>query len=508
MAKTPKKELFLDANLFETRLAVTEDEKLTEFLVERRADRGYSGNIYKGKIVRVLPGMQAAFVEIGLDRTAFLHVSDVLDKTEHRKKTAKTSDKEKENTGKKPGARSRRDPSDLPRIQDLLNQGQDILVQVEKEPIGDKGARLTSYVSLPGRYLVLMPTHGKIAISRRISDPRERRRLRDMVRSFRPPGFGFIIRTVCVGRSTEEIQADMEFLVKLWGKVSAEMNNKPTPSLLYEELDLTLRTIRDTLGPDVSRLMIDSREEYERADNFMQEYLPITRGKVECHDGKESMFDAYGIEVELTKALERKVWLPSGGFLVMDQMEALTAIDVNTGKYVGKKNSEQTILKTNLEAIDEVVHQLKLRNIGGIIVIDFIDMEKTENREKVYKTLKLALKRDKARTNILKISDLGIVEMTRKRTRESLSQALLEPCPYCDGNALVKDRDTVAMEIFRDLLRELPTRRLKTLVYVSPLVAERLKEPGGVIEELKKRFRRKVVIKPVDTFHQEEYEIV
>ena len=505
MVKTSKKkELFLDSNPFETRLALCENDRLAEFIVERVSGRGISGNIYKGKVVRVLPGMQAAFVEVGLERTAFLHVSDVMSMPD--------DDEDGGNGSSKASSGSYKEP----RIQDLLKHGQEVLVQVEKEPIGTKGARLTAYPSIPGRYLVLIPTHEKVAISRRIDDDRERRRLKDMVRKLRPPGFGFIIRTVCVGKSTQEIQSDMEYLVKLWKGIEREMQTRQAPALLTGELDLTLRTIRDTLSPEISRFVIDSKEEYEKAAGFIRDYLPELTGRVEEYKGEvspshsqtQSMFDAYGIEVELTKALEKKAWLPSGGFLVLDQMEALTAIDVNTGKYVGKKNSEQTILKTNLEAVKEVVRQLRLRNIGGIIVIDFIDMEKHANRDKVYNTLKLALKSDKAKTNIFKISELGIVEMTRKRTRESLAQSLLETCTYCDGSGLVKGIDTVLIEIYRDLMHELAIRRGKTIMYTNPMIAERLKEKGGVVELLTKQLKKKIIVKVVDTFHQEEYEIV
>lgn len=487
----PEKEILIDSNPFETRLAVVENDLLTEFYVERKRDRGISGNIYKGKVVRVLPGMQAAFVDVGLERTAFLHVSDVLENVEF------FEEEEKEERGR------------VPRIQDLLVEGQEVLVQAEREPMGTKGARLTAYVALPGRYLVLMPTHAKVGVSRRISEERERRRLRGIVSRLKPPGCGFIIRTVCEGRETREIMMDMEFLLKLWQTVSKKTEETKAPALIYEEVDLALRTIRDTLDEGVKRVVIDSKEEYDRVMKFVSEFMPELKGKIEPHTAIEPLFDLKGVEVEIARALSRKVWLPSGGHIVIDQMEALTAIDVNTGKYVGRKDSEATILKTNLEAAGEVVHQLKLRNIGGIIVIDFIDMAREPNREKVYRTLKDALKPDKARTNILKISELGIVEMTRKRTRESITQSLLESCPYCEGNGYVKGKDTMMVEIYRDLEKELSRKRGKTVVYANPRVAERLKaDEGGVFAELAKHLKKRLSIKSVDTFHQEEYEIV
>ena len=486
-----KRNILIDSNPFETRMALLEDDKLVEFYVERPEDRGITGNIYKGRIVRVLPGMQAAFVEVGLDRTAFLHVSDV-----------KASFDDLDDDGPRSDGRG----GQIPRIQDMIKQGEEVMVQVAKEPIGTKGARVTSYVSLPGRFLVLMPTYERIGVSRRISDDKERRRLRDIVKSCRPEGYGFIVRTVCDGVSKEEIQADMDFLVRLWQGIVKNKGTSPNPSLLYEELDLTLRTLRDKFSRG-DRLTIGSRVEYDRVSEFVGEFMPSIGSSVKLHKNADMIFDAYGVDLDIERALSNKVWLKSGGSLVIDQMEALTAIDVNTGKYVGKKNSEDTILKTNLESALEVVYQLRLRNIGGIIVIDFIDMMKAANREKVYSTLKAALKVDKARTNILKISELGIVEMTRKRTRESLSQSLGETCHYCGGSGVIKAKDTVVMEIYRQLRAELPDmKRSKALLFVNPAIAERLDE-SGVIRDMERATGKHIVVKSVDVFHQEEFDL-
>ena len=486
------KEILINTSPFETRVALVDGGRLVEFYVEREKERGVTGNIYKGKVVRVLPGMQAAFVDIGLDRTAFLHVTDIGELI--------YEDIEEYIDERGAGAA---------RIQDILREGQEVMVQVAKEPMGTKGARVTSYISLPGRYLVLMPTYDKVGVSRRIESERERRRLKETVLKLRPKGYGFIIRTACEGMSRSAIKADMDFLLRLWRNILEKRDKSPETAILYEELDLTLRTVRNTFSFDFDRLIIDSEEEYRRIMQFIEEFMPELKRRVELYKGKEPLFDAYGIEIELTEALEKKVWLRSGGFIVIDQMEALTAIDVNTGKYVGKKDSEETILKSNLEAVDEIVYQLRLRNIGGIIVIDFIDMAKPSSREKVYNALKEALRADKARTNILKMSELGIVEMTRKRVRESLTQSLCEPCPYCGGNSVVKSKDTVIMEIYRELLRELPLRKRKALVYVNPSIYERLTgERAEVIEDLERRFKKKITIKSVDLFHQEQYEIV
>ncbi len=490
--KVPVKEILLDANPFEKRLSVLEDGVLVEFHIERRKDRTITGNIYKGRVVNVLPGMQAAFVDVGLERTAFLHVTDVLE----------TIDSLYEEFPKEiPRSQS-------PRIEKILKEGQDIIVQVEKEPVGTKGARLTSYITLPGRYLVLMPTYEKVGVSRKIEDERERKRLKNLVQRLKPSGYGFIIRTVCEGRRAEEIYSDMDYLVKLWESIKEKMASTEAPALLYEEPDLTLRAIRDMFTPNVKWFIIDSKEEYERAKAFTERFMPELASKVKLHTEDVPLFDTRGIEVELEKALSRTVYLPSGGYIVIDQMEALTAIDVNTGRYIGRRSSDETILRTNLEATREIVRQLKLRNIGGIIIIDFIDMARQADREKVYRTLREELGEDRARTNILKISELGIVEMTRKRIRESLQQSLLDKCPYCDGDGLVKRKDAVATEIYRELVRELPQKSGRVYLYVNPQIGELLQQKDGVIDEVRRRFKNKIVVVPVETFHREEYEIV
>ncbi len=494
--KKGTKEKIINANPFETRIAKVDDSKLVEFYVERKKDRGLTGNVYKGTVVRVLPGMQAAFVEVGLDRTSFLHVSDIADPT------ADFDEVVDRRRGRGKGE------FNVGRIQDKIKEGQKIIVQVAKEPIGTKGARVTCYVSLAGRYLVLMPTFSKIALSRRISDDKERRRLKKIVSELRPEGYSFIIRTVCEGASKENIKADMDYLVKLWQSIKFRCDNTNAPSRLYEELDLALRTVRDSFSVDIDKLVIDSKDEFERASNFVNEFMPALSDRLEHYIKEDPIFDAYGVEIEVSDALEKKVWLKNGGHIIIDQMEALTAIDVNTGKYVGKKNSEETVTRTNLEAVKEVVYQLRLRNIGGIIVIDFIDMGKPQNRSKVYNALLQALKQDKAKTNILKVSEFGIIEMTRKRTRESIGQSLCEPCHYCDGNGLVKARETIMMEIYRELKRELPHSRRKVQLYVNPKIADKFKEDFSILDDLQDSFKKKIVVKPVDLFHIEQFEIV
>ncbi|HBO84755.1 MAG: ribonuclease G [Deltaproteobacteria bacterium GWC2_42_11] len=498
-----KNEILINYNPFETRVALLESGRLVEFYVERAKDRSIVGNIYKGRVEKVLPGIQAAFVNMGLERTAFLHAADVYHGLEDFDEFIKSSEEEEPDTGARLKT-ARKTP-----IQDIIKEGQEILVQIAKEPIGEKGARITSHISLPGRQLVLMPTDNRIGVSRRISNEKERKRLKDIVLNLKPPDCGFIIRTACDGMKEQDIRRDMEYLVKLWDDILRRKGKTSAPAPLYHDLDITMRTIRDQFTSDIDKLIIDSEEEYKRALRFVEDFLPYLKPYVEFYDGVEPLFDSRGIEVEISAALERKVWLKSGGYIIIDQAEALTAIDVNTGKYVGKKTPEETVLKTNLEAVKEVVYQLRLRNIGGIIVVDFIDMEKEAHREKVYNALKEALKGDRARTNILKVSELGLVEMTRKRVRDNLSKVLCKPCHYCEGSGIIKSGITTIMAIYRELVKELPRiRRRKIYVYVNPVIAGLLySDESKVVEELEQRFKKKVFIKTVSNFHQEQYEV-
>src|SRR5262245_27376043 len=438
--------LVVNADGPETRVALIENGLLAELYIERRRERGIVGNIYKGRVKRVLPGMQAAFVDIGVDKAAFLYVADVRGAPEDFKSLFMDSDEDAKEDHK---ARERR----AARIEDLVKEGQEIMIQVAKGPIGTKVARSTAYVSLPGRNLVFMPTVNHVGISRRIGTEKERKRLRAIIESMRPEGAGFIVRTVAEGVSEKDLRADMDFLIKVWNSILKRNDTQRAPSLLYNDLDLLLRTVRDMLTAEVDKLIVDHKPEYERILKFVQAFMPDFVSKIELYTGREPIFDGYGIEVEIDRALERKVWLKSGGYLIIDQGEALTAVDVNTGKFVGKKNLEETITKNNLEACREVADQLRLRNIGGIIVVDFIDMDKEANREKVWKAFNEALAKDRSRSNVTKISELGLVEMTRKRTRESLARKLTEPCSYCEGKGYLKSKATICYEILRELRR-------------------------------------------------------
>jgi len=491
-------ELMINVTPQETRVALLEDRGLAEFYIERTKDRGIAGNIYKGKVVKVLPGMQAAFVDIGLEKAAFLYVSDVYGGMEDYEEMGFQG--EEMPTYFNPSAQ----------IEDLLSEGQEILVQVSKEPLGTKGTRVTSHITLPGRYLVFMPTVDHVGVSRRIRDEKERRRLREIIQTIKSPSSGFIVRTASEGAEPDEIRNDMEFLLRIWNNIQKKKENSTAPSLLHNDLTMVLRVIRDILSPQVNRIIIDSKEEYENIISFINTYMPKQKYDITLYEKKEPIFDAYGIEIEIDKMLGRKVWLKSGGYIVIDMCEALVAIDVNTGRYVGKRNVADTILKTNLEAAKEIAYQLRLRNIGGIIIIDFIDMEREGDREKVYQTLEEAIRKDRRKTNIFKISELGLVEMTRKRTRENISRILSEPCPYCDGGGLIKSKTTVCYDIFREIERT--SSKLgghSIVVEAHPEVADLLyEEERSGVEELERKLNKKIVVKGKAGFHQEQFNII
>jgi ribonuclease G len=496
-------EIIVNAGREETRVALLENGLVTEIYIDRKKDRGIAGNVYKGRVMKVLPGMQAAFIDVGLEKSAFLYVGDVFDSASEY---APMMDDE----GLELEVESKRKRSHARTIEDLLQEGQEILVQVSKEPISTKGARVTTYISIPGRYLVMMPGINHIGVSRRIEKGEERKRLREIVERLRKPNTGYIIRTASEGRSEEDFTADIEFLSRLWENILKKKEKTSAPALLHNELDLIFRVIRDVFTKDIDRMVIDAPEEYQRVREFVDSYIPQLNRYVKLYDHDEPVFDHHGVEIEISRALGRKVWLKSGGYIIIDQTEALTTIDINTGRYVGKRTLEDTILKTNLEAVREVAYQLRLRNIGGIIILDFIDMEREDNRRKVYAALQEALVRDKAKTTISHISPLGLIEMTRKRIRESLGRTLCEPCPYCDGRGYVKSSRTICYEVLRELRRAFTgAEEKKALVTVNSVVADMLydEEREGV-EALEKEFQKKIVIKADPNLHQEQYEVV
>src|SRR5205823_5780019 len=398
-------------------------------------------------------------------------------------------------------------------IQDLLKEGDEVLVQVVKDPIGTKGAGITCHISLPGRHLVFMPTVDHVGISRRIENEKERRRLRELVDRYRPPGTGFIVRTVAENEPEEKLTADIKFLLGLWNEVGKKRENLRAPALVHPDLDLVLRSVRDLFSDDVSKLVIDDRAEFERVRTFVADVAPELRDAVELYTGDEPIFDEFGIEQELQKAQNRKVWLKSGGYIIIDQTEALVAIDVNSGRYVGKKGAgaslEDTITKINCEAAKEIVYQLRLRNIGGIIIIDFIDMDKGANREKVFKTLQEALAVDRAKTNVLKISDIGLVEMTRKRVRESITRQTTEICPTCDGRGHVRSKTTMAYDIMREVQRAAGKHREDQLVVsCHPDVAKLLQGPEReAMRLLMMKLNKSITVRPQPQYHLEQYDL-
>jgi ribonuclease G len=500
-------ELVINTTSHETRIALIENGTIAELYIERSRVKGIVGNIYKGRVVRVLPGMQAAFVDIGLEKAAFLYVADVFDAIEEYETFMDGNGKKEEQ--QTPTDSERPDFHPMHPIEELLQEGQEILVQVSKEPIGTKGARITSHISLPGRHLVYMPTVDHVGVSRRIEDETERERLKEIVERIRPVGAGFIVRTVSEGKSEEDLLADMTYLTRLWEQIDKKKDSGNAPTLIHSDLDVTQKVVRDILTDQVDRIIVDAKPEHDKIVQFISTFMPKMKYSIELYEEDEPIFDHYGLEVDISRALGRKVWLKSGGYIIIEQTEALTAIDVNTGRFVGKHNLEDTILKTNLEAVKEIAYQLRLRNIGGIIIIDFIDMEKEVNREKVFAALEEAVKADKSKTNILKISELGLVEMTRKRVRESIGRILCEPCPYCEGRGYLKSKITVCHEIFRELRREmLDVHGAKATLTVHPQIADLLyDEERRGLEELEKRFRKRITVRAKPGFHHEQFEI-
>jgi ribonuclease G len=452
--------------------------------------------------------MQAAFVDIGLHKAAFLYVSDVYDNLDEIEKSMAGSEEIDEDDGLHQEQVAATWPGEV-HIEDRLQEGQEVLVQVAKEPLGSKGARITSHISIPGRHLVLMPTMDHVGISRRIEDETERTRLRELVLQIKPGNYGFIVRTAAEGVDSDKIKAEMDFMLKLWQNIQKNSENCRVPGLLYQEPDIILRAVRDLFTQEVDKLIVDSQEEYEKILKFVETFMPALKADVKLYEESEPICDAYGIEMEVQRALGKKVWLKSGGYIVIEMTEALTAIDVNTGRYVGKRNLEETILKTNLEAVKEIAYQLRLRNIGGIIIIDFIDMEKEANREKVFNRLKDALKKDKSKTNILKMSELGLIEMTRKRTKENINRVLREPCFYCDGEGYLKSTGTMCYEIFREIERDHEALFGRSvMVTAHPEVVHLLyDEERHRLEELETNLQARISVQADQSLHLEQYDI-
>ncbi len=482
-------------------MALLENGNLAEVHIERSGEEAAAGNIYLGKVLRVLPGMQAAFVDIGLEKAAFLHSSDIVDFSTD----AGDSDEEIQYDEPK---RKRDDSS----IEKKIKKGDVLIVQIAKEPIGTKGARITSHVSIPGRYIVYMPTGHQIGVSKRIADEKERRRLRETVSSARTKEGGIIVRTACQGLPKGDISEDVVGVEQTWSTVREKAEKAKAPALLYSELDLVLRSVRDMLTEDVDEIAVDEPGDFERIKRYVSGFMPHLSERIELYEGMVPVFDRYGVEEQITRATDAKVWLKSGGYLVIDQGEALTMIDVNTGRFVGKRSQEETVFRTNLEAADECVSQLRLRNIGGIIIIDFIDMEEHSNRRAVTDALEKALANDKARTTILRISELGLVQMTRKRTRENLERLLSSPCPYCDGRGRIKSVETVANEILRRIQKEAASSNRKqgrvSVRANRDVISYLYNDEEDAIRALQERLGRSVTLRVAEKYHQEQYDVV
>ena len=484
-------EILINVTPQETRVALVENGVLQEVHIERTRNRGIVGNIYQGKVCRILPGMQAAFVDIGLERAAFLQVSDI-----------RTTG----NNGAHNG-----EPHDTP-IAELLRDGQDLVVQVIKDPMGSKGARLTTQLTLPARYLVYMPYTKHIGISQKIESDAERERLRAAVRAAMDDGDegGYILRTVAETVSEEELKTDIRYLRRLWQAAQERIKTAKPKTLVHEDLSLAMRAMRDLFQDNVEKVRIDSRETYQKAYEFAHEFIPEVQGRIEYYPGERPIFDLYSVEDEIQKALERKVLLKSGGYLIIDQTEAMTTIDVNTGTYVGRKNLEETIFKTNLEAAQAIARQLRLRNLGGMVIVDFIDMNTEDHKRQVMRALEKALARDRAKTFVTEMSPLGLVEITRKRTRESLEHILCEPCPACQGRGTMKTAETVCYEIFREILRE--ARQFganKYLVMASQAVIDKLlDEEATSLLKLQEFIGKPVHLQVEAMYNQEEFDVI
>ncbi len=496
-------EILINASPGETRVAILEHNQFVEFHLERAKSRGVVGDVVLGRVNRVLPGMQAAFVDIGLEKAAFLYAGDYVEDIERLPTSGSNRGGGRRGRGRQGNRKT------VPNIEEVLKEGQDILVQVAKDPIGTKGARITSHISIAGRHLVLTPWAQRVGVSRRIDSDKERRRLREVVEKIRPKDLGFIIRTAGAGTREADLEADVRYLTAVWDDIQILKDQVRAPSRLYTEPDLPLKVIRDVANSDTKRIVVDSEGAHQEMKTFVSRFVADPKPRIERYEGLIPIFDHYKIESRIDSNLGRKVWLKSGGSIIIDQSEALTAIDVNTGRYVGKRDLEQTVLRTNLEAVKEVVYQLRFRNIGGLIIIDLIDMENMESREKVNKALQDALRQDKARTNILKISELGLVEMTRKRTRENLVQAICEPCSNCEGKGYLVSAESIAHKVLREIKKDL---RLfcgnKVAVEVHRRVAQELLGQGRAeLEALEKELGREIEIRAKSELHQEQFQV-
>ena len=497
------KKMLVESDPHQTRIAVLEDDRLTEIFVERHNGRGTVGNIYKGRVTRVLPGMQAAFVDIGLERDAFLYVSDVV--------LAGDSEdggviEAQELLGEGEAEHELR-----PSIDELLHNGQEILVQVAKDALPNKGARVTTNITLPSRYLVLLPTVSHLGISRRIEETGERERLRELIEELGDPGSGLIVRTAGEGQERQDFEADCGYLADLWARVRHSASKVEAPTLIHQDLDLALRVVRDLFNDEYSVLWVDGPETYQRIVEFLDQVQPDLTARVKLDRQEAALFERFNIEADIEAALSSKVWLKSGGYLVINQTEALVAIDVNTGRYVGQRSLEETVLTTNLEAVKEIVRQIRLRDLSGILIIDLIDMNEQEHRDQVFQALELELDKDRAKNKVLNISEFGLVELTRKRSHANLERLLTRRCPYCEGKGRIKTLATICLNIRAEVMRQTrqgPAVR-ELLLRVHPEVATALQtEERGILDELSRSIGSGVLVQSDAELHHEHFDVL
>jgi ribonuclease G len=500
-----KRDILISQDANEVQVAILEDGRLEEFYIER-ADQGrLFGNIYKGKVKTVIPGMGASFVDLATKKDGFLYVTDALKSPLDLEAEFDEQPKPEEEQKKK------HDRSDrFKRIEDVLKVGQEVIVQVVKEPIGNKGPRLTTHFSIPARYLVMMPGESKVGVSRRIEDRTERDRIRSIFKEIEiPKGVGFIVRTAGEGKGAKEFTRDIRYLIRLWKKIHGSISTKKAPNIIHQELDLVERIIRDHLVEETDRLVLDHKDIHRKVERFLQLYLPGQKVDLTLYQDRMPLFEKYNIEKEIERTFAKNVYLKSGGYIVIEQTEGLVAIDVNTGKFTGTKNLEETVYKTNMEAAWEVARQLRLRDVGGIVIIDFIDMEYADHRRNLFRTFKDAVRRDRAKTNILKMSELGLVEMTRQRIRPSLESAVYNTCSYCEGRGLVKSPTTMAIQTIREIRKALGHSQGRTInAYVHPSVSERLlHQEKKVLEQLERQNRSRIFVYPDSMLHLEDVNI-
>jgi ribonuclease G len=538
------KEMIISSSAHETRVAILEEDQVAEIFIERERSRGVVGNLYKGRVSKVLPGMQSAFIDLGLERDGFLYVTDVIAPSDELDRFETDEDEPASaslENGPSPqvgagggaarapqgrrggpsGAPARRGDRDRekgpePKIEELLKEGQEIIVQVAKEPLGTKGARLTSHATMPGRFLVFMPTVDHVGVSRKIDSRDERGRLRGIVREFREQhGFtgGVIIRTAAAGRPKEDIVSDLSYFHRVWTDIRQKSESSRAPAVVYREQSLVAKLLRDLLTEDFTAIRIDNEPEYRRICELVERIMPALAPKVKLYEKEYPIFEEYGVQAEIDRALRSKVWLKSGGSIVINQTEALVAIDVNTGRYVGKKTAgrlEDTILKTNLEAVKEIIRQIRLRDLGGIIVLDFIDMEEKKNRQKVFQTVEQELRKDRAPSKALQVSDFGLVIITRKRVKQSLERVLTEPCPYCAGSAVIKSSSTICYEILSEVKKISADLNGQSLVLrVNPDIARALRdEERAVFKDLKQSLGREIAVRADAQLHHEQFDLM